>query len=58
MWLNVNTSEAGDGGGTMNTQQSLVDGSPVCQTSEFKVVNRTKGSDNKIQWNYRHPNGT
>ena len=35
MWLNVNRSEAGGEGGTMNDQQRLVDSSLVCQTSQF-----------------------
>ena len=39
MLLIVNMSEAG-GGGTMNTQQSLVDGSLACQTSQFKLVEK------------------
>ena len=33
MWPIVNTSEAEGGSGTMNTQQSLVDGSLACHTS-------------------------
>jgi len=45
-------------GGTMNAQQSMVDSILACQSSQFKLVNRTEGSENKIQWNYSHYNGT
>ena len=41
MGLIVNTSETEGGCGTMNAQQSLVDGSFVCQTSQFKLVEKS-----------------
>ena len=37
---NCNTSEAGSGGGTMNTQTRLLDGSLACQTLQFKLVEK------------------
>ena len=40
MSLIVNMPEAGGRGGTMNAEQSLVDGSLVCQTSQFKFMEK------------------